>query len=86
MHFIIHLTISVPLPPLAPLDFLAAPGSAWDLSSWTRDGTQAPTLEVQSPNHQATREVPSCSSLEHKFLFSSDIRFSVINSTADLTP
>ena len=30
----------------------------WDLSSPSRDPTQAPALEVQSLNHCATREIP----------------------------
>ena len=32
------------------------PRSLWDLSSPTRDWTWAPTVKVQNPNHQATRE------------------------------
>ena len=43
--------------------FLFWPHSLWGLSSLTRDRTCAPTLGVWSPNHWATREVPSNSFL-----------------------
>ena len=32
--------------------------SMWELSSPTRDGTQAPALAMQSLNHWFAREVP----------------------------
>lgn len=36
----------------------------WDVSSRTRDGTDAPALEAQSLNDWITREVPSVYSLK----------------------
>ena len=38
----------------------AAICSMWDLSSLTRDQTNAPVLEVQSLNHWTAKEVPLC--------------------------
>ena len=38
--------------------FLAAPSCLWDLSSLSRNQTQAPAVEAQSLNHWTTREVP----------------------------
>ena len=37
--------------------FFCVPHDMWDLSFLTRDGTQAPCVEMQSLNHQTTREV-----------------------------
>ena len=39
----------------------------WDLSSLTRDRTQAPALEVQSPNHWTSKEVPQFTFFYHTF-------------------
>ena len=39
------------------LSLLAVPQSMWDPTSLTRDGTWAPGVETQSPNHWTTREV-----------------------------
>ena len=38
---------------------LASPHSLWDLSSPTRDQTQAPAVKALSPNHRTTREFPA---------------------------
>ena len=38
--------------------FLATPCSLWDLSSPTRDWTQAMEVKVPSPNHWTVREFP----------------------------
>ena len=38
--------------------FLAMPHGLWDLSSPTRDRTQAPAVKVLSPNHWTAREFP----------------------------
>ena len=45
--------------------FFLAPHSMWDITSLTRDWTQASAEEVQSLNHWTTREVP-----ENVFLYS----------------
>ena len=37
--------------------YLAVPYGMWDLSSPTRDRTQAMTVKAQSPNHCVTRKV-----------------------------
>ena len=39
--------------------FLATPRGLWDLSSPTRDWTQALAVRARSPNHWTTREFPS---------------------------
>ena len=38
--------------------FFGSAGSLWDLSSLTRDQTQATAVKVPSPNHWTTRELP----------------------------
>ena len=55
-------TIPITFKGLASLSFfqfLAIPGSTWDLSSLTRDGTHIPAVEARSLNYWTTREVPS---------------------------
>ena len=49
--------------------FFVAPGSFWDLSSLTRDGTWALAVKARSPNHWTAREFPRCLSLYHAFYF-----------------
>ena len=47
-----------PVHPHLPSFFLAAPCGFQDLSSLTRNQTQAPAVEAQSPNHLTTRGFP----------------------------
>ena len=50
------------------ISFLATSHGMRDLSSPTRDESEPPTVEAQSPNHWTTREFPVYFSLSTDFL------------------
>ena len=62
-HSVLVHSVLVPLqtflPPSSSFFFFATPYGMQDISSLSRDRTQAPCLESQSLNHWTTRESPS---------------------------